>query len=256
MNQKKIRIEACTNSVASSIAAQEGGAYRIELCDNLYEGGTTPSVATIELCRKYLHIKINVMIRPRGSDFVYSDIEFETMQRDILYAKTLGTNGVVFGILCPNGTIDIERTAQLIQLARPMTVTFHRAFDMVKDPYTALNQLIDLGVDCILTSGWKNKAMEGIENLKELVSRANNRISIMVGSGVTADNITQLIQTTQATEYHLSGSNWVESKMQYRNEGIFMGGLKEIPEFRYKLTDAQRIRQVVEICEAINGDNT
>lgn len=247
---KNIRIEVCANSVQSAIEAQKGGAYRIELCDNLYEGGTTPSVANIKLARKHISIKLNVIIRPRGSDFVYSDLEFEVMKVDIQMAKDFGADGVVTGILKPDGTIDKKRTSALVDIAKPLTVTFHRAFDMTKNLDHSLTQLIDIGVDCILTSGGANKAVDGIENIAQLVEMAKNRISIMAGSGINENNIASIIEKTKAPEYHLTGSEWIKSKMIYRKENIFMGGLQHIPEFEYKQTSAKRIQNVVEQCKS------
>lgn len=160
-----VDLEICIDSVHSAIAAQEGGAVRVELCDNLFEGGTTPSAGCIQLVRENIHIDLNVIIRPRGGDFLYSPLEFEIMKQDIKIAKQLGANGVVLGILNKDGTIDQKRTAELIALARPMTVTFHRAFDVTRDPFEALEQLIDLGVDRILTSGQENTVLEGMDRL-------------------------------------------------------------------------------------------
>ena len=161
-------LEVCVDSAESAIAAQAGGAARVELCDNLLEGGTTPSAGTIELARKHLNIAMNVIIRPRGGDFDYSDLEFEIMQRDIQVARERGADGVVIGILKPNGTIDKTRTCRLIALARPMSVTFHKAFDVTRDPFEALDTLIEVGVDRVLTSGQEASVIEGLGVVKEL----------------------------------------------------------------------------------------
>jgi len=246
MEQKYI-IEVCAAHIRSAIAAQEGGAKRVELCDNLYEGGTTPSYATIKLAREKLDIILNIMIRPRGSDFCYSDLEFEMMKEDIKVCKELGVDGVVFGILLPDGNVDLERSKILVEMAQPMSVTFHRAFDVTSDPYKALEGLIELGIDRILTAGQKNIVPEGMELIKQLVEKANNRIIIMPGSGINENSIQEIRDYTGTREFHLTGRKTVESKMEYRKEGIYFGGLPQIPEYEMKFTDADKIRKVVNL---------
>jgi len=240
-------IEVCAAHIQSAVAAQEGGASRVELCDNLYEGGTTPSYATIKLARAKLKIGLNVMIRPRGSDFCYSDLEFEIMKEDILVCKNLGADGVVFGILLPDGNVDITRTLQLANMAKPMSVTFHRAFDMTPEPFKTMEQLVELGVDRILTSGQKNRALEGMNLIKQLVEKAGKRIIIMPGSGINENNILEIRNKTGASEFHLTGRTMVESKMKYRKEGIYMGGLPQIPEYQNSYSDASKIRKIIQI---------
>lgn len=235
----------CVDSVESAVAAQAGGAARVELCDNLVEGGTTPSAGTIELARRELTIALNVIIRPRGGDFVYSALEFEIMQRDIEYARQLGADGVVIGILKPNGTVDRRRTKVLVDLARPMSVTFHKAFDMTRDPFAALETLIEIGVDRVLTSGQEYSAIEGLLLLTELVKRAGERIIIMPGGNLTARNIQQVIETTGAREAHLTAFAPIESPMRYRNSRVFMGGEFRSPEYSRNVTDAERVRGIV-----------
>ncbi len=171
-------IEICLESVESVIAAEKGGADRVELCSDLFEGGLTPTIGTVRTAKKLTEIKINVMIRPRGGDFCYSDEEFEVMKEDIKALKDTGINGIVFGILTPDGDVDMKRSAELIELARPLSVTFHRAFDMTRDPYKALEDLISLGVDRILTSGQEATVPEGAELLSELVRIAGDRVII------------------------------------------------------------------------------
>ncbi|MCB0822832.1 MAG: copper homeostasis protein CutC, partial [Bacteroidales bacterium] len=156
-------IEVCAANIQSAIAAQKGGAKRIELVDNLFEGGTTPSFATIKKVRELLDIKVNVMIRPRGSDFFYDDLEYEIMQNDILKCKDMGVDGVVFGILKPDGTVDTDRTKKLVELAWPMSTTFHRAFDVTSDPFNALEDIISCEVERLLTAGQKNTVPEGMD---------------------------------------------------------------------------------------------
>jgi len=176
-------LEACVDSVESALSAQAGGADRVELCDNLLEGGTTPSAGLIALCCARLRIPVHVLIRPRGGDFVYSDLDLDVMRRDIAVARQHGAQGVVFGILLPNGAIDVPRTRSLIAAARPLRVTFHRAFDFTADPDQALDDLITLGVDRLLTSGQAATALEGIGMLARLVRRAAGRIAIAAGGG-------------------------------------------------------------------------
>ena len=238
-------IEVCVAHIQSAIAAQEGGAKRVELCDNLYEGGTTPSYATIKLARNKLDIGLNVMIRPRGSDFCYSDLEFEMMKEDIRICKDLGADGVVFGILSTDGNVDIKRTKQLVELARPMSVTFHRAFDVTPEPIKALEEIIDLGIHRILTAGQKNTVPEGIHLIKQIIEEAGDRIIIMPGSGINEKNIKEIRDYTGASEFHLTGRKTIQSKMEYRKEGIYFGGLPQIPEYEIKLTDQEIIRKVV-----------
>jgi len=244
-------IEVCATSLQSAINAQVGGAERIELCDNLYEGGTTPSPGTLKLTREKLHIKLHVLIRPRGGDFVYSDNEFNVIKQDIKFCKEIGCDGVVVGFLNPEGTIDIEKSEEAIKLARPMSVTHHRAFDMTRDPFESLSQLLSMGVDRLLTSGQKNKAPDGKELIAELVKKAGDKLIIMPGSGINEENITMMHDFTGAKEFHLTGQVMVESEMKYRKEDIFLGGLPQIPEYSIALTDVDRIRRISAILNEI-----
>jgi len=244
--KKQPIIEVCATSIHSCLAAQDGGAKRVELCDNLYEGGTTPGPGTLQLARELLDIEIMVMIRPRGGDFCYSKLEFEIMKKDIEACKAMGADGVVFGILLPDGNIDVERTKELVKLSRPLKVTHHRAFDMTPDPFKALEEIIGLGIDRILTSGHKNTVPEGKKLIAKLIRKAGDRIIIMPGSGISEENIQQIRKETGAHEFHLTGRKKKESKMQFRKEGIFMGGLPQIPEYEISVTDENRIRKVVE----------
>jgi len=240
-----ILIEVCTAHIQSAIAAQQGGAGRIELVGNLYEGGTTPSYATIKTAVEKLQIDIMVMIRPRGSDFCYSNLEFEIMKQDIRVCKDLGVHGVVFGILQSNGNIDQKRTRELVKFARPLKVTFHRAFDMTPDPYTALEEIIDCGVDRILTAGHQNTVPEGLDLIKKIVELADSRIKIMPGSGIHEENIKGIRDFTGAREFHLTARVPVDSEMAFRKEHIFMGGLPQIPEYKIFITSPKRVRKIV-----------
>ena len=185
----KFTLEICANSVESAIMAQKGGANRVELCDNVYEGGTTPSLGAIQLARQKLNIKLNIIIRPRGGDFCYSEDEFQIMIKDIEFAKKTGVDGIVIGLLNPDGSIDITRTKKLVELAKPMSATFHRAFDVSNDAFQAMEDIIYCGCDRILTSGQANKAFDGIDLISKLIAKANNRIIILPGSGINETNI-------------------------------------------------------------------
>ncbi len=213
-------LEICVDSLESALIAQAGGADRIELCCALECGGLTPSPGLLQQVRSLLNIPVQVLIRPRSGDFCYSEREFEVMWEDILFAKLNGANGVVIGILNPDGRIDIARTKDLVEAARPLNVTFHRAFDFSRDPYQALEDVISTGADRILSSGQCQSAFMGITLLSELVALAGERIVIMPGAGINSQNITNIIQETKATEIHLSASNAVQSRMHYRKAGL------------------------------------
>lgn len=238
-------IEVCANSVASALAAQTGGAARVELCSALAEGGITPSAAVIELARERLQIPLHVLIRPRGGDFCYDDTEFNLMKRDIAFSKRAGVDGVVIGILNPNGHVDTTRTSELIAAARPMSVTFHRAFDMTADAFRALDDVLALGAERLLTSGQRGSAVEGKGLIADLVRRAGDRLIVMPGAGINEGNVRELITATRAREYHLSGQKKVASRMVYRNPHVFMG-VPGLPEYEIGVTDADKIRCVVQ----------
>lgn len=238
----KYILEACVDSVEGALVAQAGGADRIELCAGLLEGGTTPSAATIELARRHLSIGINVLIRSRSGDFCYSDLEIDVMRRDIEIAKSLGADGVVIGVLRPDATVDHERTAALIQTANPLSVTFHRAFDMTADPYAALETLVELGVERILTSGQEATPLHGAELIAQLVQQAAGRIIIMPGGGVSEETVARLVQLTGVTEVHMSGRTPIASPMLVRNPRVFMGGAPPPSEYERLTTNLERIR--------------
>ncbi|MDP4206356.1 MAG: copper homeostasis protein CutC [Bacteroidota bacterium] len=194
--------EACVENIREAIAAEKAGASRLELCENLQVGGTTPSYGTIKYCKQQLRIPFFSMIRPRGGNFVYSDLEFTIMKEDIQVCKLLGADGVVFGILKSDNTIDIERTRELVELAKPMQVTFHKAFDLVSNPVAEMERLIQIGVDRILTSGTKDTALQGQNILNELIIKANGRIQIVVAGNVTAENLGEVKRLIPSLEYH------------------------------------------------------
>ncbi len=197
-------LEICANSVASGKAAEAGGASRIELCQQLEVGGITPSAGQIQLAAEQLSIGVHVLIRPRAGDFVYSEDEFEEIIRDIEYCRSVGCDGVVIGALLPNGDIDVPRLERMVAAAGAMCVTFHRAFDRCLDPISGLEAIISAKCQRILTSGQKSNAYEGMEMLAKLIQLAGNRIEIMPGSGVTEDNLVEIIQKTGARSIHSS----------------------------------------------------
>ena len=216
----KFKLEVIGFTIESCLIAQAAGAHRIELCDNPSEGGTTPSYGFIKTARENLSIELYPIIRPRGGDFLYSEIEFELMKADIQICKNLGCDGVVIGMLNSDGTVDKQRCKQLVDIAQPMGVSFHRAFDRTKDPFKALEDIISIGCERILTSGQKSVATNGVALLNELVKQANGRIIIMPGSGVRSDNIETLVKKTNATEFHTSARTYAESKMEFINESM------------------------------------
>jgi copper homeostasis protein len=238
-------IEICANSVQSCIEAEAGGAKRVELCAAIPEGGTTPSFGAIATAKKRTSkIDINVIVRPRGGDFLYTDTEIQTMIADIETAKQLNVHGVVFGCLTKNGDIDVPLMKKLTEAAKPLSVTCHRAFDVCRDPFLALEQLIGLGVDRILTSGQQPDAVKGIPLIRELVKRAAGQIIIMPGCGVREDNIARIEAETGATEFHTSARGILHSRMEFRNENVPMGSSVVTSEFETVQTDRVKVAKI------------
>ena len=238
------RFEICANSVASCIAAQEGGADRVELCAGIPEGGTTPSFGMIWNARESIDIALNVIIRPRGGDFLYDESEIAEMLFDISAAKELGVDGLVFGCLNPDGSVDMENMALLMEAAGDTPVTFHRAFDHTAAPFKALEDIISLGCTRILTSGCKPTALEGAALLAELVEKAGERIIIMPGCGVREDNIAEIARLSGAREFHFSARESVESGMIFRNPEVVMGS--EDDPYGTVQTTARRVAATIE----------
>ncbi len=249
---RKVLLEVCANSVASAVAAQEGGASRVELCGNLAEGGTTPSYGEILLARKLLHIKLYVLIRPRGGDFLYTDLEFKVMLADVNHCIEAGCDGIVIGMLNADGTIDKPRCTELIKIAKQwgVGVTFHRAFDMCADMYQALEDIIEMGCERILTSGGKSTALEGANMLAHLIEKADGCIKIMPGSGVNENNVADLVHFTKATEVHSSAKVKVPGKMNYKNEHIMMGSDYN-DEYSIEVTDAEKVKNIVKMANKL-----
>lgn len=240
-------VEICVDSVESATIAEAAGAGRIELCSALSEGGVTPSAGLIDSVRQNTGIKLHVLIRPRGGDFLYSDNDFSVMRRDIDMAGEYGADGIVTGILNRDGTVDLERTALLTEYAAPMSVTFHRAFDMCRDPKKALEDIVSAGAARILTSGQARTAIEGARLIKSLCAESAGKIIVMPGGGIDEYNIALLAGTTGATEYHLSGRRQRESLMTFRRKGIYMGDPRLQSEYTIKSADHERIRSIIMI---------
>jgi copper homeostasis protein len=245
-------LEVCSFSLQSCLTAQEAGASRIELCGGMAEGGTTPSAGLIKLVRQQLSIPIYVMIRPRGGDFLYSDTELAVMREDIEQAKALGADGIVLGLLNADGTVDETTTKALVDLANPLPVTFHRAFDMTRDPAEALEAVIRTGAVRILTSGQRPTAEAGADLLKQLVEQANKRIEIMAGAGVSATNAYMLVQTG-VDALHMSGSQRTESPMEHRHSSVSMASATP-SEYERHEASAEKIRRVLEQTAFLQND--
>ena len=246
MHSRPILIEACVDSVDSALAAEHAGAHRIELCADLAEGGTTPSAGMIQLACERLAIPVFVMARPRGGDFLYSSAEIETMLRDLALMRVLGAHGIVIGALARDGTVDVVATRALVEAARPLPVTFHRAFDLTRDLEEALDTLIDCGVDRVLTSGGAPRAADGIEMLGALAARAGDRLTVMAGGGVDAGTAKLIVERTGIRELHVGGSRTLESGMSFRRLEISFAR-KPLPnEYTLAIPDETRLRGVIE----------
>lgn len=242
-------LEVCIDSVESAIAAQQGGAQRVELCADLLEGGITPSAGLIALVCRSISIGVNVMIRPRGGDFFYSDHEFDVMAEEIRRARDLGANGVVLGLLNVDGRVDVARTRKLVELAAPLPVTFHRAIDMTPDLHAALEDVIDTGAARILTSGGVPSVPAAVGVVAELVQAAGSRIVIMPGSGLRAENIAAFALATRAGEFHASARSSFSSPMEFRKPGMAMGDVQDREYCRY-IVRPETVRALVDALES------
>jgi copper homeostasis protein len=237
--------EICVDSVAAVRAAEAAGAHRAELCADLLEGGITPSRGMIREARKVPGIELNVMIRPHGGDFLFDEDEFAVMKSDIEIAKAEGADGVVIGLLTAEGEVDAARTRELISLARPLSITFHRAFDLTPDPFRTLQTLIELGVDRVLTSGQESNVLEGLPLIVELIRRAGDRIIVMPGGGITKRNVDRIVAAAEPREIHFAALEPVASGMQFRRPHVFMGGELRPPEYDRLDTSVASIRSVM-----------
>ncbi len=239
--RREYLLEVCVDSAESAQEAQRGGADRLELCANLVIGGTTPEQALYEKVRELTDIEVNVLIRPRYGDFLYTEHEFEIIARSVELYRRLGADGVVVGCLLADGALDRERMKRLRELAGPMHMTLHRAFDMCRDAHEALEQAKDLGIDTILTSGQRENCLEGRELIAELVRESAGAPKIMAGGGVDAGVIEQMIPATHAGCYHMSGKVVLESAMAFRRTEVSMG-VPGLGEYQLYRTDRDRIR--------------
>ena len=226
-------LEICVDSVESAIASQAGGAQRVELCSDLNEGGITPSDGLIQAVRKHVGIDVFVMVRPRGGDSFYTSYEFDVMKADVTRMKELGADGIVIGMLNQDGLVDVQRTRQLVELASPMQVTFHRAFDMSADLDQSLERVIETGAHRILTSGGVQTVSQGAERVTQLIHAANGRIRIMVGGGIRQENIRKIAQRTKATEFHCSLRIKTQSPVTFRNHSLKLGSVANDEFARY-----------------------
>jgi len=244
-------MEVCVDSIDSALAADRGGADRIELCSSLLEGGLTPSPGVISTVLGKVSSGVFVMIRPRGGDFCYSNDEFQAMEQDVLTAKQLGADGVVFGILTEDGRVDMDRSQRLVKLARPLKLTFHRAFDMSRDLSESLEDLIRLRVDRVLTSGGEQNVELGQSVIANLQRQAKGRIIVMAGAGITENNVRQLVAVTEVREIHASLKFSLPGPMRYRNERISMGAVKG-QEYDRVVTTEEKVRSMAAVLSNIN----
>ncbi|MDC7234095.1 MAG: copper homeostasis protein CutC [Spirochaetales bacterium] len=242
-------LEICLDSAESAIIADKAGADRVELCENLFGGGTTPSAGTIRITREAVKLGLHVIIRPRPGDFCYTDTEFKVMLEDVRFCRESGVDGIVIGILNPDGTVDKIRNAALIREAGEMSVTFHRAFDVTLDPFQALEDIIELGCNRILTSGQEASVLEGADLIRDLIDKAGNRIIIMPGGDITERKLQRVIEKTGAGEFHIYLDQEQDSVMKYCPPHVYMGGLLRKSEFLNSYCSPDRISRVWEILD-------
>lgn len=240
-----MNLEICIDSVESAIAAERGGAQRVELCSDLLEGGISPGAGLIASVRRHVAIALFVMIRPRGGDFCYTDLEFEVMREEIRNARRLGADGIVLGLLDLQARIDVARTRQLVELASPLPVTFHRAIDMTPDLNAALEDVIATGASRILTSGGAPDATRGMDQIAQMIGTAKGRISIMLGGGISFENIINIVKTTGATEFHSSIRTAFPSPVKFRKPGLTVGDLPD-REYRRFIVREERVRALAQ----------
>lgn len=250
MDSNTISVEVCVDSLESAIAAERGGAKRVELSGSLVEGGLTPSAGLIVTTRQKISIGLHVMIRPRAGDFCYTADEFEVMRRDVLMAKQLGADGVVFGILDRDANVDVERTRSLVDLAKPLNTTYHRAFDMSANLLLSLEQVAETGADRILSSGGAPTAIGGTDTLRNLVEAASGRVIIMACGGIDHQNVQGVLEKTLVREIHVGLRTPIASPMRYRNDDISMGPSRRNEYQRFVVLE-EDVAQLVRAAAAI-----
>lgn len=248
----KYILEACVDSVRSAIEAEKGGASRVELCSDLVIGGVSPSIPLFRQIRKYTDLRIRVLLRPRYGDYCYDSYEFEELKEEVSLFREEGADGVVVGILNPDGTLNTEQLSELKQEAGSMEITLHRAFDVCADPFQALEQAVEMGFDTILTSGQAPTAWEGRDLLRELQKKSRGRIEILAASGIGPEPIRNLIPFTGISSYHMSGKSELESAMTFRKKGIGLG-LSESSDYKILRTDSHEIRTSVALLKQAFG---
>lgn len=245
-----MQLEICVDSVESAAAAERGGARRVELCSNLLEGGITPSAGLIAQVRRRIGIDLVVIIRPRGGDFAYTREEFDVMREDIRQARKLGANGVVLGVLDEHARVDIERTRDLVDLARPLPVTFHRAIDMTADPAAALDDIIRTGAVRVLTSGGAPNVMQGLPQLVRMVQAAEGRVAVMPGGGISLENASHVAETTGASEFHASLRTAIASPVDFHRSGVHMGEVRDREYVRFTVQE-EMVRAMVLVLQRV-----
>jgi copper homeostasis protein len=240
----RVLLEICCGSIDDAIEAEKGGADRVELCSALFLGGLTPSLGTIREAKGRLKIPVVVMVRPRGGGFAYSEAEMASMERDTEVAVEAGADGVVFGILQADGRIDIARCRRIRELIGKRQAVFHRAFDVTPDPFEALEQLVDMGITRVLTSGQKDSVAEGVELIKKLIERAGERIEILPGGGIQSWNVKETIERIGCGQVHLTAWKTVPDTSTQARTGITFGGALHPAEDRFQMTDVELVRQL------------
>jgi copper homeostasis protein len=239
-------VEACVDAVDAALAAERGGAGRVELCGELLQGGVTPSVGLIGGVSERVGVPVFVLIRPRTGDFLYDADELDVMRRDVAAARSLGAAGVVLGALTPAGDVDVEALRPLIDAARPMQVTFHRAFDFARTQEGALDALLALGVDRVLTSGGAPSALEGVQALARLVRAAGEQLTVLAGGSITASNAAEVARLSGVRELHVRGAELMESAMLHRRGGVTLARTQVPGDYTRVVASAELIRQIVD----------